>query len=59
MFKRLRERLGFAGSVDHALTKEELLELQGDHMRLSNGATNIGWYSSRRDSYVDDGRPKR
>ena len=59
MFKRLRERLGLGGSaVDHALTKDELLELQGDHMRLSNGATNPGWYSSRRDSFVE-GRPRR
>ena len=37
MFKRLLKRLGFDGQgADHALTKDELQEQQGDHMRGTN-----------------------
>lgn len=61
MFKHLRARLGFGSSaVDHAQTKEELQQKQGEDLRGPNARTDP-WYSgpvSDR-SFVDEGRPRK
>jgi hypothetical protein len=61
MFKRLRERLGFGGSaVDHALTKDELLQQQGETLRAPNARTDSVYSGPVTDrSFVDEGRPRR
>jgi hypothetical protein len=60
MFERLRARLRGNRLVDHAQTKDEILQQQGEALRGPNARTKP-WYSgpvSDR-SFVDEGRPRK
>lgn len=60
MFERLRARLRGNRLVDHAQSKDEILQQQGEALRGPNARTDP-WYSgpvSDR-SFVDEGRPRK
>lgn len=60
MFERLRALLRGDRIVDHAQTKDEILQQQGPAWRGPNAQTDQ-WYSgpiSDR-NFVDEGRPRR
>ena len=60
MFERLRARLREGRAVDHAQTKDELLQQQGETLRGPNARSDSVYSGPISDrSFVDEGRPHR